>query len=101
MVFTHTPTYTRTDVSCSLRRQETRNMWRMWNLVDPANSRHILVGGDHTAVISIGSAALKVVDFVATYEGTCLFHRHVMPHVADDGLYDRGMLTTLTVYKKP
>ena len=70
----------------------------MWTVVDSGDPRHVL-GGNHNGVLSIGPAELKVIEFVPTYEGTWLFHCHVMPHVADDGLYDRGMLTTLLVRK--
>ena len=51
-------------------------------------------------VVSIGPAEIKVVEFVAKHEGTWLFHCHVVPHVADDGKYPRGMLTILTVTGK-
>ena len=48
-------------------------------------------------VVSIGPAEIKVVEFDVKYAGTWLFHCHVVPHVADDGKYPRGMLTMLTV----
>ena len=48
-------------------------------------------------VVSIGPAEIKVVEFVAQHEGTWLFHCHVVPHVADDGKYPRGMLTLFQV----
>ncbi len=51
-------------------------------------------------VVSIGPAEIKVVEFVVQHEGTWLFHCHVVPHVADDGKYPRGMLTMLTVSGK-
>jgi len=48
-------------------------------------------------VLSIGPAEIKVVEFIAKHTGTWLFHCHVVPHVADDGKYPRGMLTVLQV----
>lgn len=51
-------------------------------------------------VVSIGPAEIKVVEFVAKHDGTWLFHCHVVPHVADDGKYPRGMLTMLRVTGK-
>ena len=48
-------------------------------------------------VLSIGPAEIKVVEFSAKHTGTWLFHCHVVPHVADDGKYPRGMLTLLHV----
>ena len=48
-------------------------------------------------VVAIGPAEIKVVEFTTKYEGTWLFHCHVVPHVADDGKYPRGMLTVLEV----
>ena len=48
-------------------------------------------------VLSIGPAEIKVVEFDVKHGGTWLFHCHVVPHVADDGKYPRGMLTVLNV----
>ncbi len=48
-------------------------------------------------VVSIGPAEIKIVEFVAKHAGTWLFHCHVVPHVADNGKYPRGMLTVLKV----
>ena len=48
-------------------------------------------------VVSIGPAEIKVVEFTTQHDGTWLFHCHVVPHVADDGQYPRGMLTVLEV----
>ncbi len=57
-----------------------------------------LPGWDNpNGVLSIGPAEIKVVEFEAKYEGTWLFHCHVVPHVADDRKYPRGMLTLLQV----
>ena len=48
-------------------------------------------------VVSIGPAEIKIVEFEVKHTGTWLFHCHVVPHVADDGKYPRGMLTMLKV----
>lgn len=48
-------------------------------------------------VVSIGPAEIKVVELEVKYAGTWLFHCHVVPHVADDRKYPRGMLTMLKV----
>ena len=48
-------------------------------------------------VLPIGPAEIKVVEFTVRHKGTWLFHCHVVPHVADDGTYPRGMLTVLQV----
>lgn len=56
---------------------------------------------DYNGVISLASAQIKVVEFVPTNLGTCIFHCHVLPHVADDGLNHRGMLTRLNFLKGP
>lgn len=67
-----------------------------WREIDPANLQTPL-SNDPNGVVSIGPAEIKVVEFVTKYHGTWLFHCHVVPHVADDGKYPRGMLTVLEV----
>jgi len=67
-----------------------------WMEVNAGNPQ--LPGWDNpNGVLSIGPAEIKVVEFIAKHEGTWLFHCHVVPHVADDGKYPRGMLTLLHV----
>jgi len=67
-----------------------------WVEVNAGNP--LLPGWDNpNGVLSIGPAEIKVVEFTAKYAGTWLFHCHVVPHVADDGKYPRGMLTILQV----
>jgi len=67
-----------------------------WIEVNAGNPQ--LPGWDNpNGVLSIGPAEIKVVEFIAKHEGTWLFHCHVVPHVADDGKYPRGMLTLLHV----
>ena len=57
-----------------------------------------LPGWDNpNGVVTVGPAEIKVVEFTAEHEGTWLFHCHVVPHVADDRKYPRGMLTLLHV----
>ena len=67
-----------------------------WEEVNPANLRWP-TSDNPNGVVSIGPAEIKVVEFVVHYPGTWLFHCHVVPHVADDGKYPRGMLTILEV----
>jgi mono/diheme cytochrome c family protein/plastocyanin len=69
-----------------------------WTLVDPGNLREML-SSNPNGVVSIGPAEVKVVEFMPRREGTWLFHCHVVPHVADDDTYPRGMLTILKVRK--
>jgi FtsP/CotA-like multicopper oxidase with cupredoxin domain len=71
----------------------------MWMVIDPSDLKTPL-SNDSNGVISLAAAQIKAVEFEAPDPGTWLFHCHVLPHVADDGLYDRGMLTTLNVTKK-
>lgn len=67
-----------------------------WIEVNSGNPR--LPGWDNpNGVLSIGPAEIKVIEFMTRYEGTWLFHCHVVPHVADDRKYPRGMLTLLQV----
>jgi mono/diheme cytochrome c family protein/plastocyanin len=67
-----------------------------WMEVNAGNLQ--LPGWDNpNGVLSIGPAEIKVVEFIAKHKGTWLFHCHVVPHVADDGKYPRGMLTRLHV----
>jgi len=67
-----------------------------WMEVNTGNPQ--LPGWDNpNGVLSIGPAEIKVVEFIAKHSGTWLFHCHVVPHVADDGKYPRGMLTMLQV----
>ncbi|TFG63099.1 MAG: hypothetical protein E4H32_04910 [Nitrospirales bacterium] len=70
-----------------------------WIVLDPDDLTPI--DKDYNGVLSLASAQIKVVEFVPTNLGTWLFHCHVLPHVADDGLYHRGMLTRLNVLKGP
>ncbi len=69
-----------------------------WKVVDPGNLRDVL-SSNPNGVVTIGPAEIKVVEFMPRHEGTWLFHCHVVPHVADDGKYPRGMLTILKVRK--
>jgi len=65
-----------------------------WVEVNAGNPQ--LPGWDNpNGVLSIGPAEIKVVEFTVQHAGTWLFHCHVVPHVADDGKYPRGMLTLL------
>jgi len=67
-----------------------------WIEVNAGNPQ--LPGWDNpNGVLSIGPAEIKVVEFTPKHAGTWLFHCHVVPHVADDGKYPRGMLTLLHV----
>ncbi len=67
-----------------------------WVEINAGNPQ--LPGWDNpNGVLSIGPAEIKVVEFTPKYAGTWLFHCHVVPHVADDGKYPRGMLTLLHV----
>ncbi|MDH5427206.1 MAG: multicopper oxidase domain-containing protein [Nitrospirota bacterium] len=67
--------------------------WVEVNAGNPA-----LPGWDNpNGVLSIGPAEIKVVEFTVQHVGIWLFHCHVVPHVADDGKYPRGMLTRLQV----
>ncbi|MFZ1745002.1 MAG: multicopper oxidase domain-containing protein [Nitrospirales bacterium] len=67
-----------------------------WIEMNAGNLR--LPGWDNpNGVLSIGPAEIKVIEFMAKYEGAWLFHCHVLPHVADDSKYPRGMLTLLQV----
>ncbi len=71
-----------------------------WKEVNAGNPR--LPGLDNpNGVLSIGPAEIKVVEFVTNHAGTWLFHCHVVPHVADDRKYPRGMLTLLKVFGEP
>ena len=67
-----------------------------WTEVNASNLRSP-TSDNPNGVVSIGPAEIKVVEFVAQHAGTWLFHCHVVPHVADDGKYPRGMLTVLQV----
>ncbi len=67
-----------------------------WDLIDAGNLRTIRAKNPN-GVVSLGPAEIKIVEFIARHEGTWLFHCHVVPHVADDGQYPRGMLTILRV----
>lgn len=67
-----------------------------WTEVNAGNLRSP-VSENPNGVVSIGPAEIKVVEFVPKHNGTWLFHCHVVPHVADDGTYPRGMLTVLQV----
>lgn len=69
-----------------------------WKVVDPGNLRDVL-SSNPNGVVTIGPAEIKVVEFMPRHEGTWLFHCHVVPHVADDDKYPRGMLTILNVRK--
>ncbi len=69
-----------------------------WKVVDPGNLRDVLYSNPN-GVVTIGPAEIKVVEFMPRHEGTWLFHCHVVPHVADDDKYPRGMLTILNVRK--
>jgi len=71
----------------------------MWEAIDSRDLRTRLLN-DANGVMSLAPAQLKVVEFVTPDPGTWLFHCHVLPHVADDGLYERGMLTTLNVIRE-
>lgn len=67
-----------------------------WMEVNSANPE--IPGWENpNGVLSVGPAEIKIVEFSAKYEGTWLFHCHVVPHVADDKKYPRGMLTLLKV----
>lgn len=67
-----------------------------WTEVNGGNPG--LPGWDNpNGVLSIGPAEIKVVEFTTQYEGTWLFHCHVVPHVADDKKYPRGMLTLFQI----
>lgn len=67
-----------------------------WEELNAGNPR--IPGWDNpNGVLSIGPAEIKVVEFVTNHAGTWLFHCHVVPHVADDRKYPRGMLTLLKV----
>lgn len=71
-----------------------------WKEVNAGNPR--IPGWDNpNGVLSIGPAEIKVVEFVTNHAGTWLFHCHVVPHVADDRKYPRGMLTLLKVSDEP
>ena len=67
-----------------------------WVEVNAAN-RHLPEWNNPNGVVSIGPAEIKVVEFIVKHSGRWLFHCHVLPHVADDGKYPRGMLTLLQV----
>jgi mono/diheme cytochrome c family protein/plastocyanin len=67
-----------------------------WIEVNAGNLRSP-VSENPNGVLSIGPAEIKVVEFVPEYTGTWLFHCHVLPHVANDGEYFRGMLTVLKI----
>lgn len=71
-----------------------------WDLIDPGNLRDVL-SSQPNGVVSIGPAEIKVVEFIPDQAGVWLFHCHVVPHVADDGVYPRGMLTVLDVGRTP
>ena len=67
-----------------------------WAVIDAGNLRTVLANNPN-GVVSLAPAQIKIVEFTASHEGTWLFHCHVVPHVADDGQYPRGMLTVLKV----
>lgn len=67
-----------------------------WSETDTGHLRKVL-NSNNNGVISLAPAEIKIVEFMPVYEGTWLFHCHVVPHVADDRKYPRGMLTTLYV----
>lgn len=67
-----------------------------WTVVDPGNLRDVL-SSNPNGVVTIGPAEIKIVEFRPRHEGTWLFHCHIVPHVADDGTYPRGMLTVIQV----
>jgi mono/diheme cytochrome c family protein/plastocyanin len=67
-----------------------------WLEVNSGNLRTPVMENPN-GVVALGPAEIKIVVFVPKYAGTWLFHCHVVPHVADDGTYPRGMLTVLQV----
>jgi len=70
-----------------------------WTVIDP--SALTPLSKNYNGVLSLAPAQIKVVEFIPPNLGIWLFHCHVLPHVADDGLYHRGMLTRLNVLKGP
>lgn len=67
-----------------------------WHVRDPGNLQRIHYG-DPNGVISVAPGEVKIVETLVDREGTWLFHCHVFPHVMDDGVYPRGMLTAMIV----
>ncbi|NIO06525.1 MAG: multicopper oxidase domain-containing protein, partial [Deltaproteobacteria bacterium] len=67
-----------------------------WLEVNSGNLRSPVMDNPN-GVVAIGPAEIKIVEFVPKYAGTWLFHCHVVPHVADDGKYPRGMLTLFQI----
>lgn len=68
----------------------------VWSIIDSGDPRKVLAN-DRNSVVTVGPGEIKVVELIPEHEGTWLFHCHVVPHVADDKRYPRGMLTLLSV----
>jgi FtsP/CotA-like multicopper oxidase with cupredoxin domain len=70
----------------------------VWNAINPGDMGDVMFKNPNSTV-TIGAGEIKVVEFTPTQPGTWLFHCHVVPHVADDGAYPRGMLALVSVEK--